>query len=709
MNEKNNVIQYDASIIKRALQAQDNPWRETDEYSIGPDGIFIRTIKVYKNGVEDARWNLIHPFPLMPIEFIDAATDDAVSTPFDTENQVSVNESKAFIKVKFLDLIGNEVIVKLPQAELTQLTKNSELTKRWQPPSSSKASKVVEIMQKVLKDGQSSVLSPAGIKYDPCIKYTRGIDKCGWDKTFTKHIRPGHQDYVGEHECLTLKAGSAELHIGTMANWIESDLQLALSETHKLSGYAKKIIYKDNVNHILILVGPPGMGKSARLGAMATAEGCMIQELNRTLINSNFSWAGIERHIKLINHGYLCIDELDKIASINKNTAAEIILGLANQTTRRIAQNNSSSKARPTDTFSLNIIAAANTSILERLKGHPDYAAISSRIFEIDIRDPEITGYQGDLTVINVWKRLLEENYGHVYERVIKHITENRIALINDFTRLQNELLTKEEYTHFQHYQRDAEFVAYLQIGADLVSKIYGEKAGVAAHKAVEIFRRRYTLEIGQVYDKSAGAKAIMNRFKEWIADNIGSMRVNGFAYTMAIGRSQEEAQLEYAERLTNNATTSRGGAIAGLEQSRPMAHPTDFEGRIFIKAEAERFLEKAGLNISEIMVAAEELDLLPKSKKGSLEKRLKLSDQKTSWLAGVSKEELADIRKNKQMDKYNINTYAKCIILEPEVESEVNMDFEDEDFQYSNIDSNDLDEIVENNLAHVMYDVPKI
>ncbi|MBA3142526.1 hypothetical protein CB023_010940, partial [Salmonella enterica] len=71
MNEKDNVLQLTPKDFKRALQAQDNPWRETEEYSIGAEGIFIRTVKTYKNGVEDVKWVQIHPFPLMPIESVD--------------------------------------------------------------------------------------------------------------------------------------------------------------------------------------------------------------------------------------------------------------------------------------------------------------------------------------------------------------------------------------------------------------------------------------------------------------------------------------------------------------------------------------------------------------------------------------------------------------------------------------------------------------
>ncbi|MCP6553682.1 hypothetical protein NL499_29290, partial [Klebsiella pneumoniae] len=62
--------------------------------------------------------------------------------------------------------------------------------------------------------------------------------------------------------------------------------------------------------------------------------------------------------------------------------------------------------------------------------------------------------------------------------------------------------------------------------------------------------------------------KIVIERFKEWIADNIGSIRIDRFAYTGSYGRNSEEQQLDQGERLTNNASLSNRGAIAGLERS---------------------------------------------------------------------------------------------------------------------------------------------
>ncbi|MCP5984479.1 hypothetical protein NL349_27930, partial [Klebsiella pneumoniae] len=61
--------------------------------------------------------------------------------------------------------------------------------------------------------------------------------------------------------------------------------------------------------------------------------------------------------------------------------------------------------------------------------------------------------------------------------------------------------------------------------------------------------------------------------------------------------------------------------------------HRTDFEGCIWLKPEAEASLKKSGIAIDELMRAAKELDLLPKTKRGELIDKQKLSGQKKDWL----------------------------------------------------------------------------
>ncbi|WP_217634318.1 hypothetical protein, partial [Vibrio cholerae] len=75
------------------LQAQDNPWRETEEYSIGDDGIFIRTIKTYKNGVEDVKWVQIHPFPLMPVEAVSMRDEEVFKSVYDDKDKKQVSSN----------------------------------------------------------------------------------------------------------------------------------------------------------------------------------------------------------------------------------------------------------------------------------------------------------------------------------------------------------------------------------------------------------------------------------------------------------------------------------------------------------------------------------------------------------------------------------------------------------------------------------------
>lgn len=705
MNEKDNVLQLTPKDFKRALQAQDNPWRETDEYSIGDDGIFIRTIKTYKNGVEDVKWVQIHPFPLMPVEAVSMRDEEVFKSVYDDKDkkQVSSNDTKTHIKVKFLDLNGQESFVKIPQSELSQITKQSVLAKRWPLPPANKMSKVADIMLKVLADGRKTVVSPAGVEYEPCIISTSGSDNCGWDKG--EHIRAGHPLYVGDEECMTFKAGSAEVQLDIFNNWFDKDLQQAFMGAYQQASYAFDIIYRANVNFILELTGKPGDGKSARLLGLSSVEGIPVKGMNRTYFDATASLAGLERHLPLLNNGYVLMDEFDKIVNNDGlKVATQMIFLIANGSQRIIAEANKTTTIRKNRPFKLGAIVASNTSIIERIKGHSSFMALKDRFIAIRTDDDEITGFRGDLTIINVWKRLLEENYGHIYGLTVDYISKNKNKLIEMFTTLQNELY--EEDKHFTNDMRDAEMIAFLQLGAFLVSQVIGKEAGIAADKAVEIYKNRI---INSTHHEEYNHKIVIERFKEWIADNIGSIRIEGPVYT-GYGRSSEREQLDHAERLTNNAIMSNRGAIAGLEQTRRMEHRTDFEGCIWLKPEAEASLEKSGISLDELMLAAKELDLLPKSKKGEVNEKSKLSDQKTSWLAGVSKEELLDIRRKKELNKYNISTYAKCIYLSPFVEPEgqVKNEFEDEVF-YSNVDRDDIDSLVEQNINAHMFDLPQI
>lgn len=687
MNEKDNVLQLTPKDFKRALQAQDNPWRETEEYSIGAEGIFIRTVKTYKNGVEDVKWVQIHPFPLMPIESVDMLDSDIQESVFDEENQVSSKDTKTYTKVRFLDLNGQERFVKIPQSELSQISKQSLLAKRWPLPPANKMSKVADIMLKVLADGRRTVVSPAGVEYEPCIKITSGSDNCGWVNG--EHIKPGHPRYVGDEECMTFKAGKAEIQIDILGQWYAQDEQLALIAAHQLVGYTFGNIFSPSVNLIIELTGDPGDGKSVRLIAQSSYEGIPIKGHNILYFDATASIAGMERLFPLLNSGSVLLDEFDKIVN-NKgaNVATEMIFMICNGTQRVLAEANDNKKARKIKKWSFSPVVASNKPIVERLDGHESIMAIKDRIWTIHTCDEEILGFKGDLSIVNVWRRLLEENYGHIYGIAIDYIKNNRIALIKKFEDLRNELYKKEYGDHYSKDMRDAEMIASLQLGADLVSEIFGEEAGLSAHRAVDVFKRRVA---NTTFNADNNYKIVIERFKEWIADNIGSIRIDGFAYTGSYGRNSEEQQLDQAERLTNNAIMSNRGAIAGLEQSRPMQHRTDFEGCIWLKPEAEASLKKSGIAIDELMKAAKELDLLPKTKRGELIDKQKLSGQKKDWLE-------------------NKTSYAIKILLYPfpEEEDEVNNEFEDEVF-YSNVDRDDIDSLVEQNINAHMFDLPKI
>ncbi|MCP6618162.1 hypothetical protein NL516_27410, partial [Klebsiella pneumoniae] len=76
---------------------------------------------------------------------------------------------------------------------------------------------------------------------------------------------------------------------------------------------------------------------------------------------------------------------------------------------------NDNKKARKIKKWSFSPVVASNKPIVERLDGHESIMAIKDRIWTIHTCDEEILGFKGDLSIVNVWRRLLEENYGHIY------------------------------------------------------------------------------------------------------------------------------------------------------------------------------------------------------------------------------------------------------------------------------------------------------
>uniref|UniRef100_UPI00158DFD2C DUF927 domain-containing protein n=1 Tax=Caballeronia sp. BCC1704 TaxID=2676300 RepID=UPI00158DFD2C len=519
-------------------------------------------------------------------------------------------DEKFYVKMLYRSANRSERTNIVELGELARFTTDGPLPGWMNPLGTAKQIKVAELWKSVIYNTATQIPTRTG------------YSTCGWVKIADprtgiethEHIRPGSPLYTGRARPMSAKAGSAEIQKIVLSRMCETSpafaFLLAVASGSYLRGFAADL--KFLFSPIVQIFGKRSRGKTLMLNSCASLQGKPGKE-GGIVNDQKTTMAGFEHIFAGATHGFLCVDEADEIAARPRFSGAEDLMYYTNNGGR--SKSSRDQRAIAGAVWDLIFIMSGNARISVTVRGAPKEEALVSRLFELDIEDPEVGTFEV-VTETAEYGMKLQENYGHIYPEIIatlKTDEEKRESWLSEFRTTSENLRTSHELRHFKDEQRLVHLFALASAGAVILEDIVSEEAGVAAAKAVQILIDRYRKhddsDTTTAEDIAAYQKVIS--FYSFVGANMGNFIVDGYAWA-GEGATPAEQMLK-AQNYTNEARRAGGGATWGhIKQKRPMEHEEDFEGIIYLFKKGEAMLENAGgMSVLEFTDALRRFDLL--------------------------------------------------------------------------------------------------
>lgn len=545
----------------------------------------------------------VHPLPLWPVETIEAETHD---------------EKKAvYIRVRFARIHGGVGEMTLPLDDLGGFGRRGhELVRAgWKPPSSKRAGAVEEILTYAIRE-----MSELGQ-----LPKRKGYEKAGWVEHDT-HVRPGSPLYVGQALGSTVTAGSREVWAKTVTELMDDSGICAFVVACALGSLFRRVVpLPHDTSHILSLTGAPSRGKTTMLKVVASLAGVPAKP---GFLDGASTARGLENRLAASNDGWMAVDELDQLLMKDPDGGATTLMFVSNGGGREKATQTGGTVRGAS--WTVTVIGTGNKALLDLAAAAKKGEALTTRIFELDILDADLTTFT-EVTALPSRLHKLTENHGWGYPAAVEAIATARGEWIQRFYEIDEEQRSNPRLAPiFGDQERLLAFFELALLGAELAEKVISPRAGAAAMEAVGIAMARYEQEPEQGITQSLHRQhKLLLDLHEWLSFNAGRFVWKGYAWkeparapvdtngdTYA-GMSEGERQAEQARYLTSNALGGGRGALGQVKQVRAMKDDTDFEGELVLGAAALDELERvAKIDRAELTTAAKAFGLLQSNEK---------------------------------------------------------------------------------------------
>ncbi|WP_081420176.1 DUF927 domain-containing protein [Pseudoxanthomonas sp. Root630] len=546
----------------------------------------------------------VHPLPLWPVEIIEAVTQDGGTS--------------VYIRVRFARVHGGVGELKLPLGELGGFGRKDHALVRagWKPPSSKRSGAVEETLTYAIKELAELGQLPTRM----------GYEIAGWVDHRT-HVRPGADLYVGQTLGSTATKGSRDVWAKTVTELMDDSGICAFVVACALGSLFRGVVpLPHSTSHIVNLTGAPSRGKTTMLKVIASIAGVMEKPLG--YVEGASTLRGLENRLGACNHGWVLVDEIDQLLMGDVDGGSTKLMFMANGGGREKASQSGGSIQGVT--WTVTIISTGNKALLDMATSAKKGEALTTRIFELDILDADLTTF-AERSELTPRQQRLAENYGWGYPAAVEAIASSRAEWIQRFYEIDVEQRSNPRLAPiFDDQARLLAFFELALLGAELAEKVISPRAGAAAMEAVGIAMARYEQEPEQGITQSLHRQhKLLLDLHEWLSFNAGRFVWKGYAWkepTRApvdtngdtyAGMSEGERQAEQARYLTSIALGGGRGALGQVKQVRAMKDDTDFEGELVLGAAALDELERvAKIDRAELTTAAKAFGLLQTNEK---------------------------------------------------------------------------------------------
>lgn len=552
---------------------------------------------------KEGAWYCVHPLPLWPVEIIEAAAPDG--------------SKSVYVRVRFARIHGGVGEVKLPLGELGGFGRKDHPLVRagWKPPTNKRAAAVEEMLTYCIKEHSERRVLPT----------REGYETAGW-VSHDQHVRPGMDVYVGPAPGSTVTAGTKVVWQKTMTELMEDSGILAFCVAAALGSMFRGVVpLPHSTSHILNLTGAPSRGKTTILKAVSSLAGVPDKP---SYVDGASTARGLENRLASSNHGWLLVDEMDQLLMKDADGGATTLMFISNGGGREKATQTGGTITGAT--WTVTVLSTGNKALLDLAASAKKGEALTTRIFELDILDGDLTTFT-EVSALPSRLHALSQNHGWGYPAAVEAIRSRRGHWVETFYTYDEELRGNPRLSAiFSDQARLLAFFELAMLGADLAGEIISETAGAAAHEAISAAMARYEQEPENAIGQSLHRQhKLLLDLHEWLSLNAGRFLWKGYAHREPVRRykdtagqdyvdvSEEQRQTEQARHLASMAMGNARGALGQIHQVRLMDSETDFEGTLVLGAAALDELERsAGIDRAELTTALKTFGLLQTNEK---------------------------------------------------------------------------------------------
>lgn len=640
MNE-NNVVEIYQDNTPSKIAFIRNAWWSNNEFLICESGLYKRAFidkrfKENRTSNKVPEWVQIHSLPIIPV---------SINSPYYSPEEKGVfnNIKSGYVEIKFKSALGMNWETKYITYEQYQHICNSVLKRTWMTTGFDERS-IQKMLNQCLLDGQTGYINSLGDEMPPFIPVQKIFDKAGYSEDFIQgengevikqmiFLRKGDKKFLvpDDSEIQSVAKGDYKKEFAVKKDMLHESPLIRMIHMHSVSGYARPIIVKTDINYYLYLYGLPDKGKS-KIAECSVSNECKPSVHVGNVAQLGSSKPGLESDIQDFNHGTYHLEEADSYTK-----KAEILLQLLNGGGAVIrdtkSENNDATKRR---NYNVNFIMFGNNplnSVFSDSDGKK--TAVLSRGIQLDILDEVIHKPNVSPVKFLQWNETLADNYGsvrfHATDYVLantdflKRIYNTFIFALNDHDKSINyeelnldikdlkgfEDIQTRNFSFLKNADRSSYLYASLYIGAYILGHLYGEDTFVECVdtlKTVLYSRSDEEMPVdNSVNDIDVDTFCTLKNFVKDVGLNGQNMIWEGYAYDKSCDTFQgdmfklHEYQKTIALKISEHARNKNTDILGYVNITKPMTSADDMVGTVMLTPAGQARLQKYNLDIEQL------------------------------------------------------------------------------------------------------------
>lgn len=447
-------------------------------------------------------------------------------------------------------------------------------------------------------------------------------DDLAWE-----HITPSHQMYAGPAVDYLSKSGDEAVFRDALIKQIEKYPDVGMWFAIACGAFAhglhntKGQHFKGDTSTMISMYGPRNVGKST---IFKQCQSIMTYPENSVQFLSKTSDRGLELIAENSNHSFFIIDEIQNHMAKKKGIdGVSHLMDLLNGSGRTVSSDGGK-KVRRTSKYDNLIFSTSNLAVARFIEtklesGQGEFAsALESRmielnaeywsaypIFNMETHPMEREQVKGDIMAFDA---VLQNNHGHLYDRVISYYSVNRDEVYDKLKRISTNLRNEYNLSFTNDLSRKGHFFAYSEVGIDAFCSQLNLPKNVEDKIRTRWLQLVAYLSQQGAQDTTSKKQNVLNELLSWVKshqDKFG-IRASGrksefYAWPNNKAVASAAEQKAFAQYINSNVKNELGV----FEQDEPLEAEGMWTGDFWLTSTGYKTMEDDKVMIKEIVAEA--------------------------------------------------------------------------------------------------------